>query len=216
METRFQIPGFDPSDFYKLEPKKTSVFKGGIVVESSYKVSFVRAIPGEGREQIQRALAVLHAALDTIIRRANPDAVGQLFLEHENLFTNGVRASRRLPIRELSFDHLMDRVEEIIQSSKNSDDDDGAVVLEECTFTLVTFRERQIGGLATRHETEMKDHLRLSRGYIDILRKCYRLPKRLSQSCLLGCVVIGEARIKFKASVGAQATARLGGFIRGR
>jgi hypothetical protein len=214
---------FDPREFFRLERQPTIVFRGGVLSESSWKIKVVKQIPGTEQQQLRRTLAMLQYAVDSVVRRISPDSCAQLFVQNSRLFTDTI-ATRRAKARDLDLQELLDKFEQIIQSSKSSrpgaeessEDDDSVVRLEDCQWTLVTFKERRVGGLQSRKDVNVNDYVRRSSSFIDCSLPCYRLPKRLHQSCLLTSVAAGEGRIKLKTGTQTMALGWLLGFIRTR
>jgi hypothetical protein len=168
-------------------------------------MSIVRPIPGTPTEQLQRTIAVIQHSIDSIVRRASPDSVAQIFLENSRLYAE-IQASRRVPAKDIDVTALLERFEAAVQSSKigsdgdELDDDDESVVrLEDSRWTLVTFQPRKIAGIHSRREVDTAAYLQKSNAFLDCFRSGYTMPRLLRTSCLLVSVAIADERLKMKS-----------------
>jgi hypothetical protein len=153
---------FKPGDYYRLVENDRRRWRGGPVRQNMYQVRLIRSLPTSDSFERQIMLfQVLESAFQRILEAAPPNASAQVIAENVK-FRKWVIATCRTKASQLTFHHLADRLDAVLQS-------DDTVDLTETKLTLTTFATSHIGSqphrpsMANRRVYDEREYCKLKR-----------------------------------------------------
>ena len=183
----YQIPGFDPSDFYRRVDLPPQTFRNRMT-KQSFRIRLMGELPGgeEVQDKLPYLLAIGAHALQPFLDNCDPEDSGVISASNPG-FSQDVYTNRKLAC-SLDFADVVERIAAILQS-------DDSIVLEETVFSVVSWTRRTVGtgseGIRRRTEPDLLKAVHQKRFSIDPQAERNNRSPDMKEMCLPLSILVG-------------------------